>query len=299
MPKAASPVGRRLMTPPLHGAINEEEVKEYSRILDNIVIKFGIDIKEEVYDAMKEAILDYKQVITKLVLGMDTANPDAVWRAIKDKVGLCICPSTEEKEKMLECLLPDQEIPPADRILEMMEDADELTKEDRALISELFKSLEVAHSELASACSVLSQLSRKLKPRQLMTVLQASTRPLIQVKATSAFIETDTPGKTRELLEEQEERVEILMMPDPTSRSLKDKKINSPMRLLAATWAFRISNIFSKGSTQRKIQDLYSVWAKQLVACVMKCLYPIVLIAICSGTNKINTCRVYTFIVDF
>ena len=33
---------------------------------------------------------------------------------------------------------------------------------------------------------------------------------------------------------------------------------------------------------------------------VMKCLfYPIVLIAIFSGTNKINTCRVYTFIVDF
>ena len=26
--------------------------------------------------------------------------------------------------------------------------------------------------------------------------------------------------------------------------------------------------------------------------------YPIVLIAIFSGTNKINTCRVYTFIVD-
>ena len=98
---------------PLHGTINEEEVKEYSRSLDNIVIKLGIDIKEEVYDAMKEAILDYKQVITKLVPGMDMADLDVVWRSIKDKVGLCICPSTEEKEKTLECLLPDQEIPPA------------------------------------------------------------------------------------------------------------------------------------------------------------------------------------------
>ena len=141
---------------PLHGAINEEEVKQCSRSLDNIVIKLGNDIKEEVHDAMKEAILDYKQVITKMVLEMDTANPDAVWRAIKDKVGLCICPSTEEKERTLECLLPDQEIPLAARVLEMMEDANELTKEDRALISELFESLEVAHSELASACSVLS-----------------------------------------------------------------------------------------------------------------------------------------------
>ena len=149
-----------------------------------------------------------------------------------------------------------------------MEDADELTKEDRVLIRELFESLEVAHSELASACSFPSRLSGKLKPRQLMAMLQASTRPLIQVKATSAFIKTDTLGKTRELPEEQEERVELLMMPDPTSRSLKDEKINSPTRLLAATWAFRISSIFGKGTTQRKIQDLYSVRAKQLGACI-------------------------------
>ena len=234
-----------------------------------MVIKLGIDIKEEVNDAMKGAILDYKQVITKMVPGMDTANPDAVWRAIKDKAGLCICPSTEEKERTLECLLPGHEIPLAARVLKMMEDADELTKADRAQISELFESLEVAHSKLASACSMLSQLSRTLKPRQLMVVLQASTRPLIQVKVTSAFTEPDVPGKTRELPEEQEERVELLMIPDPTSRSLKDEKINSPTRLLAATWAFRISNVFGKGTTQRKIQELYSVRAKQLVACIM------------------------------
>ena len=112
MPKAArKSSGKEVDDIPLHSAINEEEAKEYSRSLDNIIIKLDIDIKEEVYDAMKEAILDYKQVITKLVPGMDAADPDAVWRSIKDKVSLCICPSTEEKEKTLECLLPDQEIP--------------------------------------------------------------------------------------------------------------------------------------------------------------------------------------------
>ena len=269
MPKAARKSSREEVDDiPLHGAINEEEAKEYSRSLNNIIIKLGIDIKAEVYDAMKEAILDYKQVITTLIPGMDMADPDAVWRSIKDKVGLCICPSMEEKEKTLECLLPNQEIPPAARVLETMEDVDELTKEDRALIRELFESLEVAHSKLASACSILSQLSVKLKPRQLMFMLQASTRPLIQVKATSAFFKTDTPGKMRELPEEQEERVELLMMPDPTTGSIKDEKINSLTRLLAATWAFRISNIFGKGTTQQNIQDVYNARAKQLVACI-------------------------------
>ena len=99
-----------------------------------------------------------------MVLGMDTADPDAVWRAIKDKVSLSICPPTEQKEQMLECLLPDEDVPSAAQVLETMEDPEDMTKEDRILITELFESLEVAHSELASACSILSRLSRNLKP---------------------------------------------------------------------------------------------------------------------------------------
>ena len=139
MPKAA----RKLMGDkgddiPLHSTINKEEAKEYSSNLDNIVIKLGIDIKEEVKDTMKGAIIEYKEVMTKMVPGMDTANPDALWRSIKDKVGLCICPPTEEKERTLECLIPDQEIPTAAQVLEKLDDADKLTKEDRGLIRELF-----------------------------------------------------------------------------------------------------------------------------------------------------------------
>ena len=83
---------------PLHGAINEEEAKEYSSSLDNIVIKLGIDIKEEVKDAMKGAIIEYKEVMTKMVPGIDTADPDAVWRAIKDKVG-CASAHLQKKRK--------------------------------------------------------------------------------------------------------------------------------------------------------------------------------------------------------
>ena len=156
----------------------------------------------------------------------------------------------------------------AAKVLEKIEEADKLTREDRDLIRELFDSLETAHSELALACSVLSHLSGTLKPRQLMTVLEASTRPLIQIKTTSAFKPPNVPGKTSELPDDPEERVELLMMPNPAARPIKDEKINSPTRLLAATWAFRVSNIFGKGTTQQKIQEAYSVWAKQLVTCI-------------------------------
>ena len=169
---------------------------------------------------------------------------------------------------MLECLVPDKDVPSAPRVLEAMEHPEDMTKEDRILITKLFESLEVAHSELALACSMLSRLSRNLKPRQLMVVLQASIRPLIQIKATSGLMETDTPGKTRELPEGQEERVELLMVPDPTAKLLKNERINSPTRLLAVMWAFQIMNVFGRGTIQRKMQEAYSVQVKELAACI-------------------------------
>ena len=69
------------------------------------------------------------------------------------------------------------------------------------------------------------------------------------------------------------------MIPDLTSRSLKDEKINSLTQLLAVAWAFRIINRFSSGTTQRKMQEMYSVCAKQLAACITSKKY-------LGGTNR-------------
>ena len=156
----------------------------------------------------------------------------------------------------------------ASRILKAIEDPEDLMAEDRTLITELFDSLEIAHSELASACSVLGRLSKSLKPMQLMMVLKASIRPLIQIKPSSALIESDTAVGAHELPDDPEKRVEKLMIPDPASKSLWDEQINSPTRLLVAAWAFRIINIYGKGTTQKKMQDSYGIKAKQLAACI-------------------------------
>ena len=255
---------------PLHGTINKAEARRYSLALDDIIIKMGTEIKDEVHNAMREAILAYKEEIKKLIPGMDKADADAVWCSIKDKVGLCIYPPppTEDSDRKLECLIPDEEVPSASGILKAIEDPEDLTAEDRTLITKLFDSLEVAHSELASACSVLGRLSKNLKLRQLMVVLKVSIRPLIQIKPSSALIESDAPGGTRELPDDPEERVEKLMIPDPASKSLRDERVNSPTRLLAAAWSFMIINVYSKGMMQKKMQELYSIKAKQLAACI-------------------------------
>ena len=208
---------------PLHGTINKAEARRYSLALDDIIIKMRMEIKNEVHDAMREAILAYKQEIEKLIPGMDKSDADVVWHSIKDKVGLCIFPQTEDSNRKLEYLVPDKEVPLASGILKAIEDPEDLTAEDRTLITKLFDSLEVAHSELASACSALGRLSKNLKPRQLMVVLKVSIRPLIQIKPSSALIESYAPSGMHELPDDPEERVEKLMILDLASKSLRDK----------------------------------------------------------------------------
>ena len=56
---------------PLHKTINEAEAKRYSLALDDIIIKMGMEVRNEVHDAMREAIKSYKQEIIKLIPGMD------------------------------------------------------------------------------------------------------------------------------------------------------------------------------------------------------------------------------------
>ena len=107
---------------PLHGMTNKEEAKKYSSGLDDIIIQMGADVKEEVRDAMKDAIMKYKEKITDMFPNIETADPKAIWRVVKDKVGLCICLQLQESEKALEYLIPDEEVPQAAEILGKIED---------------------------------------------------------------------------------------------------------------------------------------------------------------------------------
>ena len=253
---------------PIHGPINEAEAKQYTLALDDIVIKMGQDIKDEAQDAMKKAITTYKEEICKMVPGMDMSDADMVWHSIRDKVSLCICPQSEEIESQLEYIIPGEETPTAGEVLKKIEDADNLTNEDTTLIREVFDSLELVHTELASTCSALSRLSRSLHPKHLITVLKASIRPLIHIKLASILLEPDIPSTSHDLPDDPKERSEKLMIPDPESRLLRGERINSPTRILAAAWAFRVLNIYGKRTTQRKMQERYSVRVKQLATCI-------------------------------
>ena len=113
-------------------------------------------------------------------------------------------------------------------------------------------------------------LSQRLRPHQLLAVLRASVCPMIQLNAVSGLLESPIAGKKLDLPNNQHKREKLLMIPDPMAKSLRDDKINSPTCLLVVVWAFKITNRFGSVTAQRKMLDIYSVHAKQLVgpACI-------------------------------
>ena len=142
-----------------------------------------------------------------------------------------------------------------------------MTEANQRVIAELFET-KTTHDQLATACGLLGRLSRTLNPEQLMIIVKASIRPLIQLNAMARLDTTTTASKPSELPEEQTEHIKLMLTPNSEASLLKKEKINSATRLLSATYTFKLLTKFSNGTTQRQMQEEYQVRPKQLSLCL-------------------------------
>ena len=164
--------------------------------------------------------------------------------------------------------MPLEDAPEGDEITTSIQGNMPLTENQRDLLRELFENLEVAHEHTARACSVLAHLSLSLTLPQMMATLKPATCPLIQINALEGFLDKVKNPRKMELPDNKGARVKITMTPNPMVECLHKEKDNSPTRLLAATFAYKMLCKFTNGTTQREMQKQYSVKAKQLTTCI-------------------------------
>ena len=172
-------------------------------------------------------------------------------------------------DQILEEILSNEDIPGAPEVLRVAHKGGEIYEDNQRVVAELFGSLKVAHDHMATMCGLLSRLSRTLKPDQLLMIIKASIRPLIQLNAFTTLETPTTSKKPQELPEEQPEQVKLMLTPDPQASLLCKEKSTAPMRLLAVTYTFKILIKFGHGTTQKQIQEDYLVKPKQLSLCLM------------------------------
>ena len=267
MPKARSKTGTE--DEDIHGIINLDEARAHVEAMEKLMMKIEAEVRESIAPGLLDTILgDLKDVLSNIIPQMQLADIVMVSKAIRDKNFNTLLPKSDVMDKILEEKLSSEDIPEATEVLKTAQREGKMSEQDQELVAELFSNLEVAHEHAAIACGLLSRLSRTLKLEQLLTIVQVSIRPLVQLTTPVAL---ETLGGTKdpqELPEDQPERVKILLTPDAQATLLQREKPNSPTRLLAATYAYKILNKFGPGTMQRGLQETYQVKAKQLATCI-------------------------------
>ena len=252
-----------------HGAINEDEAHLHTQKLDEIMDVMANRVKEGDAGTMRQAIMDCKVAIVMVMPGMEKADPAIELAAVRDLSCLAICPHTEENQQKLEDLMRLAEIPKCEDVMADIDNMEPLTDDQRKQISELFEDMEVAHEHLVCLCSSLGILSRTLTSHQLLLLLKASLRPLVQLNiAPGLFKEARLGWQRMELPKEQHRQVRLTMTLIATSGRLSQERPNSMTRLLATMMTFKVLNRFRDGMTQQELQQMYRVRPKQLALCI-------------------------------
>ena len=244
------------------------EARAHTDALDKIMATIERQVKKkDTADLLERAISNVKETLSNLTPSMQLADQSTVMRAVRDKCFNVLLPRSDKLDQLLEEIIPNVDIPDAPDVIQAAQQGGDMSEADQKVVAEIFESLEIAHDQIATACGLLGRLSRTMRPDQLMTVINASIRPLIQLNALTP-IET-TPKTQPELPDDQATRVKMMLTPDPMAPLLRKEKTNSSTRLLAATYSFKILNKFGGGATQRQIQEEYQVKVKQLALCLM------------------------------
>ena len=136
--------------------------------------------------------------------------------------------------------MPPAEVPRGQDMVTNIDDMEPLTDEQRRQISELFDNMELAHEQLARACSSLAILSISLTSHQLLLLLRSSIRLLVQLNVAPGLFEEARLGTQKmELPEEKYRQVKLTMVPVASSGRLAQERPNSVTRLLTATVLFK------------------------------------------------------------
>ena len=133
---------------PLHGAINEEEVKRYRDGLDTIFKNLAKNINDNIGNAMELEVNDLTAHITNHIPSAAEVDPKGILSSIRDPSCLILRDQTEEVRQKLEEIIPESDIPRGKDIIQDIEGMGIINEQQKNDIGEIFENLEIAHEYL-------------------------------------------------------------------------------------------------------------------------------------------------------
>ena len=207
-------------------------------------------------------------IIKQVFPTISEANVIAILRAIPDCTCTALRDQSEEHERYLEEIMPDEDIPEGEKVAADVSQIKPLTYNQKDLIVSLFDNLSIAHEHLGRAAANMSSLCKAMDPDQLMLIMRCSVRPLVQLSASPGLFDTPTHKQRKELSDDKAQRVKDTMIRKENARELQKEPHYSPTRLLAATMAHIINKNFGRSVSMSELQRQFVVRPKQLSLCI-------------------------------
>ena len=275
LPTAAPPMGQRNPVEedepevdPI-GVINKREATHHRQLISDAVHDFKWQIKEgEIQDVLKQLIEEVQVIIKWVFPTIAEANIITILRAIPDCTCTALRDQSEEHEKYLEEIMPEEDIPEGEKIVADVSQVKPLTYDQKDLIVSLFDNLSIAHEHLGRAAANMSSLCKVMNPDQLLLIMKCSMRPLVQLSASPGLFDTPTHKQWKELPDDKVERVKDTITPRENAKELQQEPHYSPTRLLAATMAPIINKNFGRSVMMSELQWQFIVRPKQLSLCI-------------------------------
>ena len=193
-------------------------------------------------------------VIKQVFQTIAEANVITILRAIPDCTCTALNDQSEEHERYLEEIMPEEDIPEGEKVVADVSQIKPLTYNQKDLIVSLFDNLSIAHEHLGRAAANMSSLCKAMDLDQLMLIMKCSVRPLVQLSASPGLFDTPTCKRRKELPDDKAETMKDTMTPRKNAKELQQEPHYSPTRLLAATMAHIINKNFGRSVTMSELQ---------------------------------------------
>ena len=252
------------------GVINKREAVHHCQLISDVVQDFTRQIKEgEILDVLKQLVEEVQVIIKCVFPAIAKANIITILRAIPDCTCMALRDQTDEHERYLEEIMPEEDISEGEKVVSDVSQIKPLTYDQKDLIVPLFNNLAIAHEHLGRAAANMSSLAKAMDPDQLTLIMKCSVRPLVQLSASPGLFDMPTHKRKKELPDDKAERVKDTMTPREDAKDLQQEPHYSPTRLLAATMTHIINKNFGRSMTMSELQQKFIVRPKQLSLCIM------------------------------
>ena len=153
------------------------------------------------------------------------ANVITILRAIPDCTCTALRDQSEEHEKYLEEIMPEEDIPEGEKIAANVSQVKALTYEQKDLIVSLFDNLSIAPEHLGRAAANKSSLCKVMDPDQLLLIIKCSVRSLVQLLASPGLFDTPIHKQKKELPDDRVKRAKDTMTPREDAKELQQVQV--------------------------------------------------------------------------